>query len=197
MIANYENRINNLYGKVSITFANVADIVKNYHNGQFLLAFYEAARKPEMIEPINPTKPELTGSGELKNIVTNQFLNFLSDLKIQEALARNENQMQDADEIKKWFDDFENLLGEIYQDKNLNIDFNYRDYSFRICTESKKFKFTELSDGFSAILDIVADLILKMQSKNSLTRSYQKAGIALIDEIETHLHLSLQKFCRY
>ena len=34
----------------------------------------------------------------------------------------------------------------------------------------------------------------KMQDGNSLTRNYQKQGIVLIDEIETHLHLELQKF---
>jgi predicted ATP-binding protein involved in virulence len=84
-------------------------------------------------------------------------------------------------------------LGEIYQDDKLKLEFNYRDYSFRICTEGKSFKFTELADGFSAILDIVADLILKMQEKSSFTRSYKKEGIVLIDEIETHLHLALQK----
>ena len=32
-----------------------------------------------------------------------------------------------------------------------------------------------------------------MQDDNALTRSYQKEGIVLIDEIETHLHLELQK----
>ena len=36
-------------------------------------------------------------------------------------------------------------------------------------------------------------LILKMQYKDSLTRAYEKEGIVLIDEIETHLHLGLQK----
>ena len=75
----------------------------------------------------------------------------------------------------------------------MQLEFNYRDYTFKICTEGKKFKFTELADGYVAILDIVADLILRMQDENSLTRIYNKEGIVFIDEIETHLHLSLQK----
>lgn len=32
-----------------------------------------------------------------------------------------------------------------------------------------------------------------MQNSNSLTRNYQKQGIVLIDEIETHLHPELQR----
>lgn len=85
------------------------------------------------------------------------------------------------------------LLCQIFQDKDLHLKFNYKDYSFRILTEGKEFKFTEVSDGYAAILDIVDDLILKMQAKDSLTRAYQKKGIVLIDEVETHLHLELQK----
>lgn len=146
-----------------------------------------------MVEPKNPTKPVYNTHGGVRATVTDQFLNFLSDLKIQEALARNENQMEDAEEINQWFIDFGELLCQIFQDKDLHLKFNYKDYSFRILTEGKEFKFTEVSDGYAAILDIVVDLILKMQAKDSLTRAYQKKGIVLIDEVETHLHLELQK----
>ena len=182
-----------LYGKIDIKFDNVANIINKYQDGNFILASYKAYRKPEMREPKNPTKPEYNKKGKVKDTATAQFLNFLSDLKIQEALARNEKKIKDADEISAWFIDFENLLKQIYQDDNLKLEFNYKDYSFKICTEGKKFKFTEVSDGFAAVLDIVADLILKMQDDNTLTRNYQKEGIVLIDEIETHLHLALQK----
>jgi len=192
-IDNYKKYISQLYGRVEIESDALMEMVDKYSKGLFVIAFYQADRKVKMAEPKNPTKPVYNKKGDVKETATSQFLNFLSDLKIQEALARNEKQTKDADEIKAWFEDFEGLLRQIYQDENLNLEFNYRDYSFRICTEGKKFKFTEVSDGFAAVLDIVADLILKMQDDNSLTRSYQKEGIVLIDEIETHLHLALQK----
>lgn len=192
-IESYQKWIDGLFGKVNILFTNVGDVIEKYQADGFVVAFYQADRKVKMSEPKNPTKPQYNKKGDVKETATGQFLNFLSDLKIQEALARNEKQFVDADEINAWFLDFEKLLEEIYQDKNLKLEFNYKDYSFRICTEGKKFKFTELSDGFAAALDIVADLILKMQDDGSLTRVYEKEGIVLIDEIETHLHLELQK----
>lgn len=193
-IEHYRKRVDGVYGKVELDFVDApALMIEKYQKGEFVIAFYQAARKPEMIEPKNPTKPTYEIKGAVKQTATNQFLNFLSDLKIQEALARNENEIKDADEINLWFTDFENLLKQIYQDDSLKLVFNYRDYSFRINTEEKNFKFTELSDGFAAILDIVADLILKMQVPGNVTRAYKKAGIVLIDEVETHLHLELQK----
>ena len=182
-----------LYARVDVQSDFLGTIVEKYNKSQFVIAFYQADRKVKMSEPKNPTKPVYNKKGDVKETATSQFLNFLSDLKIQEALARNEKQTKDADEISAWFEGFEDLMRQIYQDDHLTLEFNYRDYSFKICTEGKKFKFTEVSDGFAAVLDIVADLILKMQDDNSLTRSYQKEGIVLIDEIETHLHLALQK----
>ena len=73
------------------------------------------------------------------------------------------------------------------------MEFNYKDYTFHIHTGGKSFKFIELSAGYSAVLDIVTDLILKMQSQDRIIRAYEKEGIVLIDEIETHLHLGMQK----
>lgn len=192
--AEYNKRLlDDLFGKVELDFENVAEIIEKYQKGDFLISFYQADRKSRMQEPKNPTKPVYNKQGKVKETVTNQFLFFLSDLKIQEALARNENQLADADNIRTWFVNFEKLLKQIYQDDNLQLEFNYKDYSFKINTDGKSFKFAEMSDGFAAVLDIVADLILKMQDDNSLSHAYQKQGIVLIDEIETHLHLELQR----
>lgn len=179
--------------EINLDILNAPELIYSYQNGDFIMAFYEAARKVKMDEPRNPTKPVLANHAPIRKTSTNQFLNFLSDLKIQEALARNENQINDADEINKWFVDFTGILHQIFQDNDLCLKFNYKDYSFHILSHGKTFKFTELSDGYAAILDIVVDLILKMQSKNSLTRAYKKKGIVLIDEVETHLHLEMQK----
>lgn len=179
--------------EINLDILNATELIYSYQKGDFIMAFYEAARKVKMDEPRNPTKPVLANHAPIRKTSTNQFLNFLSDLKIQEALARNENQINDADEINKWFVDFTGILHKIFQDNDLRLKFNYKDYSFHILSHGKEFKFTELSDGYAAILDIVVDLILKMQSKNSLTRAYKKKGIVLIDEVETHLHLEMQK----
>ena len=58
------------------------------------------------------------------------------------------------------------------------------------------FRSDMLSDGYSSVIQIVSDLILRMD-KNWLLRDeiskYDIEGIVLIDEIETHLHIGLQK----
>lgn len=192
-LENRKKQYASYFGEVKIDFYNIDDFISKYQKGNFIIAFYQANRKVVINEPLNPTKPAIKEVWSTKEMATREFLNFLSDLKIQGALARNEKLDHEADLINTWFVDFEKLLKKVFQDDSLQLLFNYKDYSFQILTQGKTFKFTEMSDGFAAVLEIIIDLILKMQRKDSLTRAYQQEGIVLIDEVETHLHLELQR----
>ncbi|MEB3076405.1 AAA family ATPase [Capnocytophaga gingivalis] len=192
-LENNKKQYASYFGEVKIDFYNIDDFISKYQKGNFIIAFYQANRKVVINEPLNPTKPAIKEVWSTKEMATREFLNFLSDLKIQGALARNEKLDHEADLINTWFVDFEKLLKKVFQDDSLQLLFNYKDYSFQILTQGKTFKFTEMSDGFAAVLEIIIDLILKMQRKDTLTRAYQQEGIVLIDEVETHLHLELQR----
>lgn len=192
-LENRKKQYASYFGEVKIDFYNIDDFISKYQKGNFIIAFYQANRKVVINEPLNPTKPAIKEVWSTKEMATREFLNFLSDLKIQGALARNEKLDHEADLINTWFVDFEKLLKKVFQDDSLQLLFNYKDYSFQILTQGKTFKFTEMSDGFAAVLEIIIDLILKMQRKETLTRAYQQEGIVLIDEVETHLHLELQR----
>lgn len=192
-IRHFQMQYDALYGRVSLSFADGYNFINDYQDGKFIIAFYQAARKTDIFEPKNPMKPELSDKGDLKKNLTTELLKFLSDLKIQEALARNDGHIADADRIRGWLENFENVLRQFFEDPELKLEFIYQDYSFKIHNNGKTFKFTELSDGYVAILDIVADLILRNQTGGSLSTEFSKPGIVLIDEVETHLHLKLQK----
>lgn len=192
-IDSYSKQIQRYFGTVELSFADTYSLVKDLEDGKFIIAYYADERKSCFLEPKTPVKPDLRVSPDFKTGKVDQFLNFMVDCKIQEALARNEGKQEEADHIRGWFNNFREILGRIFEDRELKLSFDYRDYSFRIETKGKSFKFTELSAGYSAVLDIVADLILKMQEQNRIIRAYEKEGIVLIDEIETHLHLELQR----
>ncbi len=180
-------------GKINLKFSHIDDIFKKVQERDLIFAFYTANRKTKVQIPRSPEKPNLDPVIKITDSKQSEFVKFLVDLKIQEALARNENAISDAKKIKEWFDNFEELLSEIFEGSKVFLNFNYKDYSFIINQDGREFGFNQLSDGYSAIIDIIADLILKMQTPNSLTRAYEKEGIVLIDEIETHLHLELQR----
>lgn len=191
MAKTWDTRIHQWWDELRLSLAGENLIAEQFTARKFVVSFYADERKSLFTAVKNPMKPEIKHSVKEKN--GEQFLKFLVDLKVQQALARNEGEDGDAQEIQEWFDGFRDVLRQIFGDKTLEIEFEYRDYSFKIRAGGRAFPFTELSAGYAAVLDIVTDLILKMQDANRLVRVYDMPGIVLIDEVETHLHLALQK----
>lgn len=194
MLQNAQKAYDDFFSKLDITFVNY-DLIEKYSKGNFVIAYYRADRHVIMIEPNAPQKPIIQTKANIDESAAEQFITFLVDLKFQELLAISKNQKEDKERITNWFINFENLLREIYQDNNLSLRFSDEDkkYTFKIVTNNKIFGFNEMADGFKAALNIVADLIMKMQTEGIISDAYKKEGIVLIDEIETHLHLELQK----
>lgn len=118
-------------------------------------------------------------------------------LKTQQAYARNEGDIEVIDKIQHWFNRFVEALRILLDNDTIELHYDYKEYNFKIYQADRKpFGLEELSDGYSSVIQIVSDLILRMD-KNWLLgdeiSQYDIEGIVLIDEIETHLHIGLQK----
>lgn len=189
----FEEQKKMYFGEVQIDFTDALAMTDAYGKNEFILAFYETFRNPKFREVHSIEKPDLSKPIDFSHNKVDEFLKFLADNKVQAALARNEGNTQDVENINNWFDSFQDVLRNLFNDSKLKLNFDYKDYSFYIKSFDKTFKFTQLSAGYAAALDIVADLILRMQLPGSLVRAYDMPGIVLIDEPETHLHLALQR----
>ena len=120
------------------------------------------------------------------------FVKYLVGLKTKEALYRTSDQNEKAKEIEDWFRKIENTLRKIFSDPHLMLNFNIENLAFYISETGKEpFSFDTLSSGYAAVLDIIADLMIRMEKNHS--GSFDAPGIVLIDEVDAHLHLSLQK----
>ena len=187
-----KDQINDIYGKASVEFNDIYELARKLKCQDFILCHYPATRRIQVTAPSNPEKPNLEPVLNVKDSKSKEFLKFLVNLKVQESLARNEGQDAAADEIKNWFLSFAFVLQKLFGSEEVSLGFNYRDYSFTINQKGRKFGFKELSDGYAAIFEILADLIIKMQTPDKLTCNYEKEGVVLIDEVDVHLHLKLQ-----
>ena len=93
-------------------------------------------------------------------------------------------------DIDNWFDRFTKVLRDIYNDASLKLRFDINTQQFAIILPDRDpFALDCMSMGYAAIFDIVGDLMMRMESQHS----YELEGIVLIDEIETHLHVELQR----
>lgn len=159
---------------------------------ELLVAYYPAQRISKFSQPNAPQLIEVGPTQDIQSSRATTFLMFLVHLKAQRSMLRDEGKEEAAEAINTWFIKFENILRSVFNDKQLKLDFNPGNYEFTIISREQQSPLTALADGYAALLDIVADLILKMQSQGKLCADFNQPGIVLIDEVETHLHMELQ-----
>lgn len=191
----YRERLKSLYGALTVDFADETQFKQSVNNGDFIIAYYKDYRNPHFIEPISPELPDYRVNNKLTaEAKDNQFLKLLVHYKVQGAMEGFEGNGGQAKRITEWFDKFKVILRRLFNDEHLEIRFNPRDYTFTMTdSQGKSFRFTQLPAGYRAALDIISGLIFKMQGKGQVNLSFDQEGIVLIDEVETHLHLSMQK----
>lgn len=181
------------FGGTKIKFSGtVNNIFENCQRGEFLLAFFDSKRHINLSIPQGINKVSLQKKYFLNDKANSNFIQYIVNLKADRSFARDDNEKVVVEKIDKWFERLEGRLKQIFDVRSLELRFNRKSYNFDIITnENKPFNFNNLSDGYSAIISIVTELLLRMEAHE--VKSYDLEGIVIIDEIETHLHVELQK----
>ena len=182
---------------IEIKFNDSDELDSLYAKGDFITAFFPANRKTTIDRPNGVTDIKLQEFYGIRQSPGKVLLKYMVHLKTQQSYARNEGDIAVADKIQKWFDRFESALKILLDNDTISLVYDYKEYNFKIKEKERvEFHFDELSDGYSSLINIVSDLILRMD-KNWLLKdnlsNYDIEGIVLIDELETHLHIELQK----
>lgn len=167
-----------------------ADLHDRYFEGEFIVAFYGDSRKLTIATVDHIKKVQLKNFYEITDKPSVDLGKYLVDLESTKAFAQAKGDHARAIQITAWFDRFVNILRRIYGEPSLKLDFDIDTFQFTIHVDGREpFSFNTMSMGYAAVFDIVADLMMRMESQ----RRYDLEGIVLIDEIETHLHVELQK----
>ena len=190
-----EYRIETTSGGVILDMnVSLYDILPLFSQGKFVTAYYKADRIFKAQIPQHVEKVALKKDYSIKETPRQDFVKYLLDLKMTQALAVTGGKKEKADQIAAWFQNFDNLLKRIFDDDSVELVFDEETFQFTIHMEGRDpFDFNELSSGYAAVLDIVVDLIIRMESQSDRKFDFSVAGIVLIDEIGTHLHLELQR----
>ena len=122
------------------------------------------------------------------------FVEYMKNLVIKEHMYRYGGQQntKKADAYKKKMERIDMILQQIYENTHVTLDFDVDSMTFKIKETNKlPYDFNALPSGYAAILYIVLDLIMRMERK--VTDTYDLEGIVMIDEVDAHLHLSMQR----
>ena len=189
----YGTWLDEIAGSVELFAEDTSEFARILHQREALFAYYDAQHSADFTQPKAPSIPDVGLTGDMQTKRSRAFVEFLVNLKVQSALFRGENKEEEVQRIESWFARFEEVLKRIFNSPDTRLDFEPRDYTFSVVSGGVRSPMANLSDGYAAILDIVSDLILKMQQPHNLIASFDMPGVVLIDEVETHLHLELQR----
>jgi len=171
-------------------YISLESLRERYFAGQFVLARFEDKRNTVVDISSSIVKVDLQPTYKLSDQPVRQLAEYMVSLKATQAFAKTEDVSSRAQEIENWFQRFENLLRRIYHDDSLKLHFDIETFQFSIRMDNREpFDFNTMSAGYAAVFDIIGDLMMRMESQHR----YDLEGIVLIDEIETHLHVELQK----
>jgi predicted ATP-binding protein involved in virulence len=182
------------FGGVSLKFCKYnTDKIENLSKaGDFIIAFFDAKRSTNFNIPTGINKVDLKRSYAINDKANQYFLQYIVNLKADKSFAKDDNDLKAATEIDNWFLFFEQNLFRLFDIDNVELKFDRKEYNFKIIEKDKEpYNLSQLSDGYSSILRIAAELIMRME--NHKIKNYDVQGVVIIDEIEAHLHVDLQK----
>lgn len=90
----------------------LAHIRQEFVQGNFVIAYYKADRNFYAQEPKHVEKVFLKNNYLINDTPREEFIKYLLDLRMTQALAIASNKMDKAETIKQWFEKFEGLFKE-------------------------------------------------------------------------------------
>lgn len=180
------------FSGIEIFFTNADIIWEDANKGDYLIAFFDAKRHTTLNIPTGITKVHLKKKYKISERASRDFIQYIVNLKADRSFARDDGENDVVRKIDEWFKQLQTRLQILFECPTLQLRFDRKNYNFDIMEDDKiPFSFNTLADGYSAIISIATELMLRMEGHGAKT--YDLQGIVLIDEIETHLHVELQK----
>ena len=164
-----------------------------------IFSFFKAHRKV-VLRDVNTVTKE---SFFTKDLITKKnsdefigyFKQYLVNKKVYEAFDYMNAKGHATNQNHIFFKNLTEILRNVLNDKALVLEFNQEIFEFYLVLgDSRKITFNQLSEGFSAFMNILMDLLMRVDliRKAKQDYSFEPCGIVIIDEPETHLHLNLQ-----
>ncbi|HAT6345818.1 AAA family ATPase [Aeromonas hydrophila] len=190
-------RVESLSNEI-MTFKDVELIFSLVNSNNMILRFFDANRLTNQlaanghIESISNMKAQGKNESLLQDS-SDKFERYLVGYyNYGSHVIAREKDLEKSKQIDGWFNKVESDLQNLFEDFELALKYNAEEQVFYIVQNGKDpFRFNNLSSGYSSILSIYADLLMKVELRD--IPADQMAGIVLIDEIDAHLHVSIQR----
>lgn len=193
-LAKNENYIAVIKGRLSVDYNDPAAFIDLKRRKLAVVKLFEADRKAA-IQDVKFASGSLVSFGEVDVDASlgNNLEQHLVNLHVRTALgAQKTGNDTRLEEINKWFSSFEKNLKYLFEDESTHLNFDPDRFKFTIRQEGKpEYNFQNLSSGYLSVFDIYADLLMRSEYLQVIPE--ELFGAVLIDELDAHLHVSLQR----
>lgn len=185
----FKNSLVDVLGYADVTYNISYSILDDNTAQKYIIANFIAHRVTniEKVTAISKPKVETSNRNTSKGA---QFLQYLVNRKSQQAFAFTDGNKAEADEISEWFCKLEQFFSSLFEE-SIKLEFNRNELTFSLKKGNETVNFDTLSDGYSSAINIITELVMRMEINKF--GDYSQPGIVFIDEVETHLHVALQK----
>jgi predicted ATPase len=150
-------------------------------------AFFTATRQASLVNVTSPNTPQPS-----RALDSSHLIQYLVNRKTEQAFAAAEGDAATVERIEKWFETILERFRLLFEEPELSWSFDRRTYRFALQHSSGYgHDLTELADGHAAALAVFAELLLREEAKRAQGKPLDT--IVIIDEVEAHLHVSLQE----
>ncbi|WP_299776381.1 AAA family ATPase [uncultured Pseudoteredinibacter sp.] len=117
---------------------------------------------------------------------------FLANWEVKSALSERKNNYSVTKELDTWKKKLISNLKILLDDESTDLIFDENSLNYQISQSGKSnFSFRNLSTGYSSVLKVFTDLLMTTEVSSHTPETIN--GFVIIDEIDAHLHPSLQR----
>lgn len=186
-------------GGCALTFDNFERSVDKNTSKNLLLRMFEATRQYRAennsqnatvtVQSMQQNAWQQDLKVDLSGNFETYLVTFLNAGYMAFALRQDEEEKKRVD---SWLANITSDLRHLFEDPSLELEYKEKEKIFYIKQDGKQpYKFSQLSSGYSSVLNVYVDLLMKTELRGISSKDL--SGIVIIDEIDAHLHASLQK----
>ncbi|SHN40454.1 AAA family ATPase [Chitinophaga sp. CF418] len=194
-----EDKVINPYNVLNLLFLQENNTHALLNIDEYIFSHFRAHRKVSL-DIVNTVLQEEEFVKSLKTQndpekFISKFKQYLVNKKVYEAFDLMKNNKTRLDQNQLFFNNLRDILQRIFEDAKLELEFIQESFEFELVLgDGRHITFNQLSEGFSAFISILMDLLMRVDliRKEKGDYSFDPPGIALIDEPETHFHIGMQ-----
>lgn len=196
-VEHFDNEIRSVNDNPKISIRNHIEFSKNVDSELGVIELFPAVRQSS-IQDARSASGTTYNKDDLNNWrssaqIGNQLEQHLVNLHTRRSFSITENKNPELEsDITKWLSNFDDNLKFLMEDNSVHLSFDADNFKFHIHQSGKApYTFQNLSSGYSSIFSVFSKLL--MRSEYLKVSPSKLCGVAIVDEIDAHLHVSLQR----